>query len=596
MVSELSVFPLIDSSIVLRYMPYEKKNKAKPNNQQNKRSQLRKARDCSVGVKRDWSLESDFVQAETHLRIPDLIPYYFEMFITDPRQSMPACLHVFTKSNHLSQLPDVQLQDVKHEETLIPPISRFIQSSLPLCQIIICEAYLDVFREMLPNGADLGIQFELTSESDLHNYVFQCITSIFDGRECVDSSAGRIGYDAEGSKRLHKIPFGSKYWARKMGGFTKSIRETEKKKSDLAAEDSNALEQLENDTEKRIAGLIDSLSATQEIYAFSKTDGHTERVLLVHWTFNYVRRNFDAVTTWRNLDVSQLQSRKASHEEYDFRSNGPENTKPSPYSLLTLSENDVAGSMLTQFSTCNESPSHLSLFGFLPESTTADAAVDIAEDAPNVAKQADYIDIATAAVITPEVSETQHVKPLTYFSNHGSLENTDRKSNEYNIVNDACSIDAEQSTLNIQVGFSDIYELSQSALSQTQDIVQPILSQSLSRSLSDDLSQSVSQQNPYFQSPAYQTVSNHDYSYHDLSQHVPRAVNMETEAVESDLTCSNWQSNELTFVSNPLRIQAHDHPHSQLQSVDWQNPSAVNVLNTTMYGYKDQQNQLCSFG
>lgn len=542
-------------------------------------------------------MESKFMQDETQPKIRTLIPYYFEMFVTDPRQGMPAYLHVFTKSNNSSQLPDVQLHDIKSKETLTLSLSKFIESGLPLCQIIVCEASLDILRESLPNGADLGVQFELTSESDLMNYHFQCFTSIFEGRECVDSSSGRVGYDADGSKRLHKIPFGSNFWAHKMGGFTKSIREIEKKRAVSAVKDIKELDQVEDDTENRIAGLIESLSATQEIFAISKIDGHKERVLLVHWTFNYVKQNLDAVTTWRNLDTSQLRCWKSSPAEEYHNSHEPHIVNPSSHNLYGLLENDVATSVFKQLSAYDQCPSHLSLLDFLPEYNNADTDADIAENAAGVAKQADFIDVATAAAAVPHVSETQDFKNLNFLSNRGSLENVDRDSNESSVVEDAGYINAEQSALCIQVGFSrDMYELSQSAFPHSKDIVQNMLPQSSSRTLSDGLSQSVSQQDPYYQSQTYQNMHHHDYSYHDLSQHMPRALNMETGAADSDLSCSNWQTDEVGFASNPLRIQAHAHPRSPLQGIDWQTSSTINVMNTTVYNNGEQQNQLCSFG
>ena len=599
MFGQLSVFRFIDSSIVSRYLPVEKRNKTTLNNGQSKRTEIRKARRFSAGTRRDTSMESNTVQVETSPRIRALIPYYFEMFVTDPRQGMPAYLHVFTKSNHSSQLPVVQLHDIKNKETLIPELLKFTKSGRPLCQVIVCEASLDVLRESLPNGADLGIQFELTSESNLIDYHFQCFTSIFDDRERVDSSSGRVGYDAEGSKRLHKIPFGSNFWAHKMGGFTKSIREIEKKRAALAIEDVKLLDQLEDDTEKRIAGLIDSLSVTQEIFAISKIDGHTERVLLVHWTFNYVKQNLDAVTTWRNLDASELWSCKAACADDDCTSSGPENVNASPHGFLALPENDLANSIFKQLSTYDQCPSQLPLFGFLPEYSDAntDADADLVENAADVAKQVEFVDIATTAVDAPQVSEIQNLNNLNFLSDHGSLENIDCNSDECNVVDDAGNINAEQSALCVQVGFSqDMYELSQSTLPHPKDIVQPMLSRSSSRSLSDGLSQCVSQQDPYYQSQACQNLPNHDYSYHDLSQHMPRAVNMEAAAAESGLTYSNWQADELTFASNPLHIQAHAHPRSQLQDIDWQSSSAINVMNTTVYDYAERHNQLCSFG
>ena len=313
------------------------------------------------------SIKEDFAPVDLQLRSRSLIPCYFEMFVTDPRLGMPAYLHVFTKSDKSSWLSEVRLQDVEAKRTLLTSMSAILNSGLSLCQTIICEASLDIFRDPLPNGADLGIQFEFKSDQDLEGYNFECFTSIFDGEERVDSSSGRVGYDAEGSKRLHKIPFGSNFWAHKMGGFTKSIREIERKRALASSDGVEDLNQLKQDVEDHIAESINSLSATQEIFAVSKIDNHPERVLLVHWTFTYAQPSADAKTTWRPLNISQPEDFASIFQEEDCLLQGSQGVNHYLSKILPQVENSSGTSSYDHVSSNEASSSHLSSYGLFQE-------------------------------------------------------------------------------------------------------------------------------------------------------------------------------------------------------------------------------------
>ena len=546
-------------------------------------------------IVRENVAEDDFLPVEPQLGSRALIPYYFEMFVTDPREDMPAYLHVFTKSDKWSWLPDAWLQDIRNRQTLIMPMSAILESGLSLCQIIVCEASLDILREPLPNGADLGIQFEFKSNHELANYNFECFTSIFDGEECVDSSSGRIGYDAEGSKRLHKIPFGSSFWAHKMGGFTKSIREIEKKRNvAYPDEEEEDLERLQQDTEDQIVVSIDSLSATQEIFAISKVDGHTERVLLVHWTFKYVHQNIDAITTWRNLNVSQCQDVAALHQKYGCNSDESQDISHCVSDLLPQPENRLTASFYNQHPSNDASPAHFSSYGYIPEYSANRVNADAMHAAARAIEESSFTDmIATNTAAAGSVIETRDLNNVEFLRNQHIQDDEIRHSSEgCNAEKRTADIDADEATLDVHVGLSrDMYEVAQSVPFASQDLVQSFLPEALSQDFAENSSQGEPQQDQIFQSQLQHSSSQRNYS-HDLFQQMPQVLATDAAPVETHVIDTHWRSDEPTFAANPVLSGFHALQNGMHQQI----PTTTTATSAIAYLYRDRQSQLCSYG
>ncbi|TKA66387.1 hypothetical protein B0A49_05814 [Cryomyces minteri] len=239
-------------------------------------------------------------------------PFDFEMFVRDPRGEPPTHLHTFTKFPRHARQATVGLPNIRGWQRMFPSLAVAHDKETLDCDVVYAEASLELMTSPLPEGAELGIQFELSGNDgvDLDLFDFSCLTLFYENGNHVhtDINVDTIGYDRHGTKRLHTVPFGSRFWAQKFVELATPLWTARKRAADWSAtqEPDQALETSVQRIESHVRESIKGLSAVLELYAIPKDRGEAvghQRVLIVCWKFSQTRPGEHGITKWRSLTV-----------------------------------------------------------------------------------------------------------------------------------------------------------------------------------------------------------------------------------------------------------------------------------------------------
>ncbi len=254
------------------------------------------------------------------------------MFVINKLQEPPIHLHTFTKNHEMPNLPEIHLHEVQDWQNIASMIPLSQQRDSDHVPVFYFDVSLELMTESLPDGAELGVQFELTSEYDLTDIDVDCCTTIYDGQLRVDSSSSPVAYDAEVTKRLHKVPFGSKFWARRIGVLVKVLREalTQQNVASSTGVHSFESEPCWEESIDRVRDSIGSLSAVQEISASIPGRDKDEVLLIIYWRFRHTTQGEPGITTWRKL-IMPTTSQIDDVPKEDGRA-GSEDVQPSLHS------------------------------------------------------------------------------------------------------------------------------------------------------------------------------------------------------------------------------------------------------------------------
>lgn len=239
-------------------------------------------------------------------------PFDFEMFVRDPHQKPPRHLHTFTKPPKDPKLQVIQIDNVRQWHKLYPELAFMSIESYHDCEVIVCDASLQLMTERIPAGAELAIQLEFTSEQNLSSYdSFECRTRFYDSGNLVpqsddkgnpiDQSSASFSYDPT-SRRLDTVPFGSSFWAYRLAGLAKMLREARNGAPSMLDHDASVPSDREKN-EYRVRQNLRRLTAAQEIYAHAKSSANPHRILAILWRFRQTtpKESGGGQTTWRSI-------------------------------------------------------------------------------------------------------------------------------------------------------------------------------------------------------------------------------------------------------------------------------------------------------
>ena len=238
-------------------------------------------------------------------------PFDFEMFVRDPHQKPPRHVHTFTKLPKGPKLQVVQIDNVRQWHKLYPELKFTSIESYHDCEVIVCDASLQLMTERIPAGAELAIQLEFTSEQNLSSYdSFECRTRFYDNGNLVpqsddkgnpiDQSSASFSYDPT-SGRLDTVPFGSSFWAHRLAGLVKTLREARNGVPSMPDHDASVPSDREK-AEYRVRQNLRRLTAAQEIYAHAKSSANPHRILAILWRFRQTTpKDGSGQTTWRSI-------------------------------------------------------------------------------------------------------------------------------------------------------------------------------------------------------------------------------------------------------------------------------------------------------
>lgn len=240
-------------------------------------------------------------------------PFDFEMFVRDPHQKPPRHLHTFTRLPKDPKPQVIQIDNVRKWHKLYPELAFMSIESYHDCEVIVCDAPLQLMTERIPAGAELAIQLEFTSEQNLSSYdSFECRTRFYDSGSLVpqsddkgnpvNQSSAPLSYDPT-SRRLDTVPFGSNFWAYRLAGLAKMLREARNGASSTPDHDASVPSDRER-TEYRVRQSLRRLTATQEIYARAKSSANPHRILTILWRFRQTTPKDGGgggQTTWRSI-------------------------------------------------------------------------------------------------------------------------------------------------------------------------------------------------------------------------------------------------------------------------------------------------------
>ncbi|OCL12546.1 TEA-domain-containing protein, partial [Glonium stellatum] len=226
-------------------------------------------------------------------------PFDFEMFVRDPHQKPPRHLHTFTKLPKDPKLQVIEIDSVRQWQKLYPELAFMFIESYHDCEVIVCDASLQLMTERIPAGAELAIQLEFTSEQNLSSYdSFDCRTRFYDSGKLIpqtddkgnpiDQTSASFSYDPT-SQRLDTVPFGSSFWAYRLAGLAKMLREARNGANAVPDHDGGSQPSEREKVEYRVRQNLQRLTAVQEIYARPKgSDADTDnphRILAILWRF-----------------------------------------------------------------------------------------------------------------------------------------------------------------------------------------------------------------------------------------------------------------------------------------------------------------------
>jgi hypothetical protein len=250
-------------------------------------------------------------------------PIRFEMFIRDSlRDESSLPLHTFTSfSKSQARVEDLHVADTMELCTQLPQLTSISSlEDLTSSQIIVAESRLRLMSDNLPRGAELSIQFEVSSLCNLGVYEdFNCETRFFeDGEPACEPIHGRIEYNAH-YERMGNIQFGSDFWARKVIEMAQQLRRADdlrNKAEDLRScglddgmsELAEPLEGKAKESDKEVKKSIEGMTGLQEISASFKATGEKVRLLIICWNFEQMLGEGEAETTWKNVAVGTSQN------------------------------------------------------------------------------------------------------------------------------------------------------------------------------------------------------------------------------------------------------------------------------------------------
>lgn len=239
-------------------------------------------------------------------------PFSFEMFVRDTSQTPGTRIHTFTRLSERPRRADVRINDARQWRKHYPELA-FMTSVFEHCDLIVCDASIQLMTEQLPKAAELAIQFELMSEYPPDEYdSFECRTRFFDdgrlthqlneSRNPIPESCASFRYNP-GTRRLDTVTFGSSFWARRMFYLAKHLRDAR------SLEDKTERRKIENHVRQN----LHSLTATQEIYV-TKGDSKPQRVLVLFWRFSQTHNNHGGQTTFCNIIYSPSLTLPIQHQ------------------------------------------------------------------------------------------------------------------------------------------------------------------------------------------------------------------------------------------------------------------------------------------
>jgi hypothetical protein len=259
------------------------------------------------------------------------------MSIHDPEaHESHRIVHEFTSLRRMPQLSSITINDPERLVKDYPQLSCYSHEEVLRTQVIAAEATIRLGSGKLPDKAELGIRLELNSNGNLDKYdSFSCRAQFYEhgqllkfripekdehgnhtGKTFEDTEVSdRIEYDSV-KKRLGNVHFGSDFWAQKLALSMSCLKKTNsyRAKADGCDDAQQAIkyETAAKEAENNLMKSFQTLTALQDITATLRSNGKTERLLLVCWRFEQcIDENNVGETTWRNVIVNQASSQPA---------------------------------------------------------------------------------------------------------------------------------------------------------------------------------------------------------------------------------------------------------------------------------------------
>ena len=236
-------------------------------------------------------------------------PHRFEMYVTSDKV-IPSQVHCFTKLRS----PTAQLDSmtIPRTQDIWPQIASIWNDGSPECEIVLAESTLELTAQV-PSGAELGIEFSLTTHCNLNAYEkFQCKTRFFNDETPFDETVKHIDYDSK-LRLVRGIPFGSHVWARNFMQLAMKIKAVGRHvqrayDATIKGDDASPAEEAAKYVEQEIRSTLSRLSVVQEIYATRRNSAERQRLFAIFWKFEQADAHEQGTTTWRRLILDQATS------------------------------------------------------------------------------------------------------------------------------------------------------------------------------------------------------------------------------------------------------------------------------------------------
>ncbi|KAF2839372.1 hypothetical protein M501DRAFT_787537 [Patellaria atrata CBS 101060] len=224
---------------------------------------------------------------------PAIFPSKFDMYLyTEDQNTGSQFIQKFTELSPHPQRSDYQLAELQDLLQDFP--DRLDMNELSTNNnILFVEVSLSLTKN-IPKGASLAVDLTFRNDSCTANDFgsFESDTWFYDGDEdtCVD---GRIIFDAK-SRKLYKIPFGSKFWAAKFFKIGKMISH-----ASTISDIDTRFELMES-----AKAQVERIKAVQVLYGVPEDLGERTNLLTILWTFKAAEDNHAGVATWMCLASS----------------------------------------------------------------------------------------------------------------------------------------------------------------------------------------------------------------------------------------------------------------------------------------------------
>ncbi|KAI9817205.1 MAG: hypothetical protein M1827_001318 [Pycnora praestabilis] len=202
--------------------------------------------------------------------------------------------HTYTTVQSDTRLPQAPLENVRNWRSTFPPLAALENENRIDSEVVLLETSFNLMTDFPPEGSQIGMQLEFTSNNGFAYDSWKCTTNIYTGGKRVMTSSNTVPHYVNEMDGTAKVSpkFESPFWAKLFTGLT------EKRRSWEEAGDAEGLRREEEGTRRFVRGL----SAVQELYAIPKTGGsRPQRIAILLWKFRQTRPEEMGTTTWRNL-------------------------------------------------------------------------------------------------------------------------------------------------------------------------------------------------------------------------------------------------------------------------------------------------------